>query len=86
MATIIDGRKIAGDIVERLLARPKPTKFFAAVLVGDDPASISFLKQKEKAARKLGIDFRLYQFPVSIAKDVLRSKIKKIAGTKRRFS
>jgi 5,10-methylene-tetrahydrofolate dehydrogenase/methenyl tetrahydrofolate cyclohydrolase len=77
---IIDGKKIANDIVERLAVRSKPRRFLAAVLVGDDPASISFLKQKEKTAQKLGVDFRLFQFPATVAKDVLRLAIKKMGN------
>ena len=78
--TIIDGRKIAADVLERLADRPRVRKFLAAVLVGNDASSISFLKQKERTAQKLGVDFRQFQFPVSITKGVLRSKIKKIAA------
>jgi methylenetetrahydrofolate dehydrogenase (NADP+)/methenyltetrahydrofolate cyclohydrolase len=68
---IIDGRKIASDILERLKASPKPTKYLAAVLVGESAASESFLRQKEKIARGLGIDFQLRRFPEDILKDAL---------------
>ena len=56
---MIDGKAIANDVLVRLRALPKPAGFFGAALVGDDPASINFLKQKERAARELGIEFRL---------------------------
>ncbi len=49
---IIDGKEITHGIVERLKGEPKPARFFGAVLVGDDPASVNFLKQKEKVARR----------------------------------
>ena len=39
---IIDGKVIAEEIVKRLKARPRPDRFFAAVLVGDDAASLNF--------------------------------------------
>ena len=76
---VIDGRKIAGEIMERLKSLPKPKKFFAAFLVGDDASSISFLKQKEKAAKALGVDFRLYTLPKEIKNDELRDEVRKIA-------
>ena len=60
---IIDGKQIADSIIERTKALPKTGKFFGAVLVGDDAASINFLKQKERVAKELGIEFRLYQLP-----------------------
>jgi methylenetetrahydrofolate dehydrogenase (NADP+)/methenyltetrahydrofolate cyclohydrolase len=80
--TIIDGRKIAAEVMERLKTRPRPEKFLAAVLVGKAPASISFLKQKEKTARELCVDFRLYKFPADISKDELRGEVGKIAAHK----
>lgn len=79
---IIDGKKIADNILERLAAAPCPNKFFAAVLVGDDAASLSFLKQKEAAAKKIGVDFRLYRFPEEIKNDALRREVGKIAAHK----
>ncbi len=79
---VIDGKSIAGGITERLNKLPKPKKFFGAVLVGDDLASVNFLKQKEKAAESLGIEFRLYKLPVAITTDKLRSEIGRLAGPK----
>ncbi len=79
---IIDGKQIANDILNRLLELPKPKKFLAAVLVGGDPASISFLKQKENAAKRIGVDFRLYRFPEEIKSDALRREVGAIAAHK----
>jgi len=79
---IVDGKKISGEILERLAALPKPKKFCAAVLIGDDAASISFLKQKENTAKKIGVDFRLYRFPGEMKNDVLRREVGKIAAHK----
>ena len=79
---VIDGKKIANEMLERLAALPKPQKFCAAILVGDDAASISFLKQKENAAKKVGVDFRLSRFPENIENDALRSEVEKIASDK----
>jgi methylenetetrahydrofolate dehydrogenase (NADP+)/methenyltetrahydrofolate cyclohydrolase len=76
---IIDGKKIAEDIVARLKALPRPGKFFGAVLVGTDPASVNFLKQKEKVAVSLGIDFRLYNVPENISTDGLREEIGRLS-------
>jgi methylenetetrahydrofolate dehydrogenase (NADP+)/methenyltetrahydrofolate cyclohydrolase len=79
---VIDGKTIASDIMERLKSQPKPEKFFGAVLVGDDAASVNFLKQKEKVAKELGIEFRLYQLPATITTDELRAEIGRLAGPK----
>ncbi len=79
---IIDGKAIAAEIMERLKALPKQDRFFGAVLVGRDPASVNFLAQKERVARELGIDFRLYEFPEATTTDVLRAEIGRLAAPK----
>jgi methylenetetrahydrofolate dehydrogenase (NADP+)/methenyltetrahydrofolate cyclohydrolase len=79
---IVDGRNIAEKIVQRLKSLPKPEKFFGAAVVGDDPASLNFLKQKEKVADQLGIEFRLYQLPKDITTDGLRAEIGRLAEPK----
>ena len=79
---IIDGKTIADNIIERLRAQPKPEKFFGAALVGDDPASLNFLKQKERVARALGIEFRLHQLPLGTTTDELRAEIGRLAAPK----
>lgn len=76
---IIDGKTIAKEILERLARQPKSEKFMAAILVGDDKSSASFLGQKEKIAKQFGIDFRLYHFPADIKNDALRDEVRKIA-------
>ncbi|MCP6720134.1 MAG: bifunctional 5,10-methylenetetrahydrofolate dehydrogenase/5,10-methenyltetrahydrofolate cyclohydrolase [Patescibacteria group bacterium] len=79
---VINGKKIAEQVIEDLKKELKPKKFLAAILVGDDPASISFLKQKEKIAKELSIDFRLYKYPASIKNDELRKEVLKTAEAK----
>ncbi len=78
----IDGKKIAEDIIAELKQRSVPKKFFAVFLVGDDSASASFVKQKEKTAKELGIDFRVYRYPAHISQDTLRREVGKIAAHK----
>jgi methylenetetrahydrofolate dehydrogenase (NADP+)/methenyltetrahydrofolate cyclohydrolase len=80
---IINGKKIASDILDSLRTRPHTKQFFAAVVVGEDPSSLHFLAQKEKTARELGIDFRIHQLPVDIATDALRREIGKFAAPSR---
>jgi methylenetetrahydrofolate dehydrogenase (NADP+)/methenyltetrahydrofolate cyclohydrolase len=79
---IIDGKAIAASIIERSRAMPKIGKFFGAVLVGDDAASVNFLKQKERVAKELGIEFRLHQLPLGITTDALRAEVGRLAEPK----
>ena len=79
---IIDGNAIAEKMKEQLKASATPEGFFGAVLVGDDPASVNFLKQKEKVAKELGIEFRLYQLPSTMSTDELRAETGRLAQPK----
>lgn len=79
---MIDGKEIAKEIIDELKRRPKIDKFFGAVLVGEDPASLNFLSQKEKVGAELGVEFRLYKLPADITTDELRREIGRLAGVK----
>lgn len=67
---LIDGNKIAADIVAELKAEVaalhgrKPC--IALVRVGDDPASVSYVKKKEKTAADIGIEGRIHLPPTTI--------------------
>jgi len=78
---VIDGKKLSEEIIEELKKEreliPKKIRL-AVVLVGDNPASLSFIKQKEKVAKELNIDFRLYQYEDSIKTKELRKKVNEI--------
>lgn len=69
MATIIDGVKLAADIRERAaqavreLAAEGVTPCLAVVLVGDDPASASYVRMKERDCAEVGIDSRDHRLP-----------------------
>lgn len=75
---IIDGKKIAGKIIADLKSRPAPVKELAAILVGDNAASASFLRQKEKIAKDLGVIFRLHNLNSSFSEEELIAELKKI--------
>ncbi len=70
-ATIIDGKKVSKEVREELKPRVqnlikqglKPG--LAVVLVGDDPASQVYVRNKEKACEKLGIYSLKHQMPAS---------------------
>ena len=79
---IINGKQIASEILEELKKRPKPEKFFAGVLIGDDPASESFQKLKQKTAAELGIDYRIYRLSPELGNDGLRKEVGRISAQK----
>ena len=67
---LIDGNQIAAAIIAELKADiatitgRKPC--IALVRVGDDPASVSYVKKKEKTAAEIGVTSRVILPPVSI--------------------
>jgi len=67
---LIDGNRIAESLIAELKAEVvgivgrKPS--LALVRVGDDPASISYVRKKEKTAAEIGIDSRVVLPPVTI--------------------
>jgi len=66
---LIDGNQIAAAIIAELkaevagLSGRKPC--LALIRVGDDPASISYVKKKEKTSAEIGIESRIILPPVS---------------------
>lgn len=60
-ATIIDGKAVAADLRSRLagevasLARTGITPGLAVVLVGEDPASQVYVRNKAKQTREIGM-------------------------------
>jgi len=79
---LIDGNQIAQEVLDELRCKiasfetDKPCVTF--VRVGDDPASISYVKKKEKTAASLGIDARLLVFPTSISENQLLLEIDRL--------
>ena len=73
--TLIDGNKIAAAIVAELKAEVgaisgrKPC--IALVRVGEDPASVSYVRKKEMTAAEIGITGRVILPPVTITQDEL---------------
>lgn len=73
---IIEGRKTAEELnLETKKLLNGAGLRLAAVLVGDDPGSRRFLELKKTAAEKIGIDFRLYEFPADITTQKLRKEV-----------
>jgi len=76
---VLDGRKIAEELIRELSEKSKIERFFAAFLVGENTASESFVKQKAKVAATLGVDFRIYRLEERLSGEELREEVRKIA-------
>lgn len=74
----LSGKKIAEDILSRIqgnIAQGDRAPVFAALLVGDDPASHIYVNLKERAALSVGIEFRKIILPETVFQDDLLAKI-----------
>ncbi|WP_321991641.1 bifunctional methylenetetrahydrofolate dehydrogenase/methenyltetrahydrofolate cyclohydrolase FolD [Marispirochaeta aestuarii] len=81
MANLIDGKKIAAKVREELKSRIDKLKEkgitpgLGVVLVGDDPASISYVTGKERACAELGMFSRETRLPAEITEEELLALI-----------
>jgi methylenetetrahydrofolate dehydrogenase (NADP+)/methenyltetrahydrofolate cyclohydrolase len=76
---LIDGNRIAAEVISGLKAEVaaltgrKPC--IVLVRVGDDPASVSYVKKKERTAAEIGIEGRVVLLPVSTTQSELEALI-----------
>ena len=80
-ATILDGKVVAAavlsevtDRVATLTGRGKPVGL-ATILVGDDPASHVYVRNKRRAAEQVGINSIHHELPASTSQEQLASLI-----------
>lgn len=73
--TLIDGNAIAATLIAELkaevarLSGRKPC--LALVRVGEDPASVSYVRKKEKTAAEIGVESRIILPPLTITQEEL---------------
>ena len=74
----LDGKALAaqifaqvGVLVARRVAEGKPHPVLATILVGDDPASATYVRSKQKNAKDAGIGSRDHRLPSSTTTDEL---------------
>lgn len=79
---IIDGKKVAKDIKAELkdkvtkLKQQGVTPGLAAVLVGEDPASQTYVRSKAKACDKIGVYSEVIKKPADISQDELMNIVR----------
>ncbi len=84
MAELIDGKELAKKIRKSLKKEVEVLKEkgvipkLAVIMVGNDPASQVYVKNKSKACEKTGIAFEEYLFDASITEEELTKTIEKL--------
>lgn len=79
----IDGAAIAQNSIDALKKRPRPKKTLAAILIGNDHASLTFVRRKSRVARELGIAFDFFQFSATDTEDTVRERIRDLSRDER---
>ncbi len=82
---ILDGKKISNDIkdeitttVAQMKAKGEKTPHLAAVIVGQDGASLTYVGSKVRACARVGFESTLIQLPDDITQDDLLNKIQEL--------
>ncbi|MBN1880213.1 bifunctional 5,10-methylenetetrahydrofolate dehydrogenase/5,10-methenyltetrahydrofolate cyclohydrolase [bacterium] len=82
---ILDGRKISGQVLETI--REDVMEFteltgrqpgLAVIHAGSDPASAVYVKNKQKACKSVGIDFRLIDLPDTASPETILAAIDRL--------
>lgn len=76
---LLDGKHISGlikaeialEVKDKMIDVGIPAPHIAAVLVGDDPASLTYVAAKEKACREVGFISSVYRYPADISEKQL---------------
>jgi len=79
---ILDGRKTSSDIkdeiavaVKEIVAGGSRAPHLAAVIVGEDGASLTYVGSKVRACKKVGFDSTLVKLPKTTTEDELLNKV-----------
>jgi methylenetetrahydrofolate dehydrogenase (NADP+)/methenyltetrahydrofolate cyclohydrolase len=83
---ILDGKSLAKNIEQTLAERtsallshaPGRTPILATILVGNDPASATYVKMKGNACRRIGMDSRSIELPEHTTTEELTSIIREL--------
>jgi methylenetetrahydrofolate dehydrogenase (NADP+) / methenyltetrahydrofolate cyclohydrolase len=82
---IIDGKKVAADLrgelkkkVVELKSKYNASPGLTVILVGEDPPSKIYVRNKEKFAIEVGINSEVIKYPADLEEKVLLDKIKEL--------
>ena len=83
---LLDGKKLAlklkASLKKEIESIPKKLRL-AIVLVGDDPASKAFIALKQRFAKDVGVETRVYDYEAGISRSKLRQNLRDIVHEKR---
>jgi methylenetetrahydrofolate dehydrogenase (NADP+)/methenyltetrahydrofolate cyclohydrolase len=85
MAKLIDGKAISAQIraeikaeVEHRIAEGKSRPGLAVIIVGEDPASCVYVRNKKKGCEEVGFHSEVYELPENTSQDELNALVDKL--------
>ena len=85
MAKIIDGKAISADIrveikqeVAERVANGLPRPGLAVIIVGEDPASQVYVRNKKKGCEEVGFYSEVYELPADTTQEELNALVDKL--------
>ena len=82
---VLDGKKTSNDIkaeiaesVKRIVEKGSRPPHLAAVIVGDDGASLTYVGSKVRACKRVGFESTLIKLPETISENELLEKVKEL--------
>ena len=86
MARILDGKAVAAELRSEVATRVAELKDKGApvrldvILVGEDPASVTYVSSKQRDCAEVGIDSRVHRFPQNVAEKELAALVERLSG------
>ncbi len=84
-ATLLDGKKLATEIQQEIaeevadfIANNGTTPKLAAILVGGDAASEVYVRNKQRACKRVAIDSEVHRLPEDVSQDALLHLVAKL--------
>lgn len=81
---LLDGRKVADEMLRKLEKEVNQLKLdhihpkLGVILVGQDPASLSYIRQKQKACAETGIEWEQFDYMEDVTQEELIGKIEEL--------
>lgn len=88
MAKIIDGKVVSAEVKAKVAAESKKlaekgvSVKLAVVIVGDDPASKTYVNNKKKACAQVGFESEIYELPESTTQEELLKLVNELNSRK----
>jgi methylenetetrahydrofolate dehydrogenase (NADP+) / methenyltetrahydrofolate cyclohydrolase len=86
MARILDGKAVAAEVRSEVAAQVAELKEkgvpvrLDVVLVGEDPASVTYVSSKQRDSAEVGIDSRVHRFPADVPQSELAALVESLNG------